>query len=286
MFRLVKRVFRLILLLVVIGAVLTVYARYVEPHMLKVRDVTVASPRITADADHLKIAVFGDTHFGDYYTTKDFKKVVSAIGEMKPDMVVFTGDLIDHYDLYSGDTDAISGMFAEIQAPYGKYAIFGNHDYGGGAENKYQAIMEAGGFTVLKNDYFSIQKLGIAIIGIDDAIIGYGDPSVASWGRPDYFNIVLAHEPDLIDQMMDYNVDLMISGHTHGGQINLKFFDRYILPPYGKEYVSGSYRFSNERNSELYVNPGIGTTKLPFRLFSPPELTCITLKQGDGPSGL
>ncbi|HML37098.1 MAG TPA: metallophosphoesterase [Bacillota bacterium] len=284
MFRLIKNILRLILLLIAVGAILVVYARYVEPHMLTVKDVTVASPRITADADNLKIAVFGDTHFGDYYTVKDFRKVVGAIGKMKPDVVVFTGDLIDNYDLYSGDTGKISGMLSEIQAPHGKYAIFGNHDYGGGAENKYQAIMEAGGFTVLKNNCLSIQKLGITIIGIDDAVIGYGDPSVASWGRPDHFNIVLAHEPDLIDQMMDYNVDLMISGHTHGRQINLKLFDRYILPSFGKEYVSGSFRFSNARNSELYVNSGVGTTKLPFRLFSPPELTCITLKQGDDSS--
>jgi predicted MPP superfamily phosphohydrolase len=176
--------------------------------MLKVRDVTITSPRVTANAENLKIAVFGDTHFSDYYTPDDFDKVLEAIDEMKPDMVVFAGDLIDHYNLYSGDVGVISEKLSEIEAPYGKFAIFGNHDYGGGAENKYQSIMESGGFTVLKNQYYGIDELGIAIIGIDDVLIGYGDPAIASWGRPDYFNIVLAHEPDLMDQVLNYNVDL------------------------------------------------------------------------------
>jgi len=246
--------------------------------MLQVKDVTIKSPQLSGEAENLKIAVFGDTHFSDYYSTEDFNKVLDKIGEMKPGMVVFTGDLIDHFDIYSDDTGAISDKLAKIEAPYGKFAIFGNHDYGGGAENEYESIMEAGGFTVLKNEYHAIDELGIAIIGIDDVIIGYGEPAIASWGRPDYFNIVLSHAPDVIDEVQDYHVNLMISGHTHGRQINLKFFDDYILPPYGKNYIEGLYRFSNERESQLYVNTGIGMTKLPYRFLSPPELTCITLE--------
>ena len=277
MFRLFKNIFRILLLTLIVGVILICYARYIEPHMLQVKDVTIKSPQVTEAAENLKIAVFGDTHFSDYYSTDDFNKVLDAVKEMKPDMVIFAGDLIDHYDIYSKDVSIISEKLSEIEAPYGKFAVFGNHDYGGGAENKYKSIMEAGGFTVLKNEYFAIDELGIAIIGIDDVIIGYGDPSIASWGRPDYFNLVLAHEPDLIDEVLDYNVDLMIAGHTHGRQINLKFFDDYILPPYGKKYINGLYQFSNERKSQLFVNSGIGMTKLPYRFLSPPELTCITL---------
>lgn len=264
--------------IVIIGVLAVCYARYIEPHLLQTKDVTVSSSRVSGAADNLKIAVFGDTHFGDYYTTEDFEKVIVAIEDMRPDIVVFAGDLIDHFDTYTEDVAAISEKLSKIEAPYGKYAIFGNHDYGGGAENEYKSIMENGGFTVLKNEYHAIDELGVAIIGIDDVIIGYGDPSVASWGRPDYFNIVLAHEPDLADTVLEYNVDLMIAGHTHGRQINLKFFDQYILPSFGKKYISGLYGFSNERESQLYVNSGVGMTKLPYRFLSPPELTSITLK--------
>ncbi|MEL7654878.1 MAG: metallophosphoesterase [Bacillota bacterium] len=277
MFRLFKSILRIILLILIIGLTVICYARYIEPHLLHKEYLTIQSPQVTDKADQLKIAVFGDTHFSDYYTTGEFSKVLEAIEEMKPDIVVFSGDLVDHYDIYSEDVGNISEKLSEIQATYGKYAIFGNHDYGGGAENEYESIMEAGGFTVLKNEYYAIDELDLAIIGIDDVLIGYGDPEIASWGRPDYFNIVLSHAPDVIDQVQDYNVDLMISGHTHGRQINLKFFDEYILPPYGKKYIHGLYEFSNERKSKLYVNSGIGMTKLPFRFLSPPELTCITL---------
>ncbi len=247
--------------------------------MLEVKDVTISSPRVSAGSENLKIAVFGDTHFGDYYTTEDFDKVIKAIKEAEPDMVVFSGDLIDHFDTYAKDVSTISEKLSEIEAPYGKFAIFGNHDYGGGAESEYESIMENGGFSVLKNEYHAVDELEIALIGIDDVLIGYGDPSVASWGRPDYFNIVLVHEPDVVDDVLDYNVDLLIAGHTHGRQINIKYFDQYILPPYGRKYVNGLFRFSNERETQLYVNSGIGMTKLPYRFLSPPELTVITLKK-------
>lgn len=277
MIRLFKNTLRALLLILLIGLAVLVYARYIEPHMLQEKYITIKSSQVSDNANNLKIAVFGDTHFGDYYTTEDFTKVIDAIKKMQPDMVVFSGDLIDHYNIYSEDVSEISEKLSEIQAAYGKFAIFGNHDYGGGAENQYQSIMETGGFTVLKNEYFAVEDLEIAVIGIDDVIIGYGEPIIASWGRPDYFNIVLSHAPDVIDEIMDYNVDLMISGHTHGRQINLKFFDEYILPPYGKKYINGLYQFPNERHTELYVNSGIGMTKLPFRFLSPPELTCITL---------
>ncbi|MDD4564993.1 MAG: metallophosphoesterase [Eubacteriales bacterium] len=279
MFRLFKTLFRILMLILIIGLAVICYARYIEPHTLQEKYYTVESPLVTESAENLKIAVFGDTHFGDYYNIEDFKKVLDSLEKMKPDIVVFSGDLIDNYDNYTGSADEISLSLSEIEAPYGKYAVFGNHDYGGGAENKYQAILESGGFTVLKNQYFAIDELGIAIIGIDDVIIGYGDPAIASMGRPDYFNIVLSHAPDVMDEVLDYNVDLMLSGHTHGRQINLKYFDEYILPPFGKNYVSGMYEFSNERNSKLYVNSGLGTTKLPVRFLSPPELTCIKIVQ-------
>jgi predicted MPP superfamily phosphohydrolase len=105
----------------------------------------------------------------------------------------FSGDLIDHFNIYAEDVSLISEILSEVQAPLGKFAIFGNHDYGGAPENEYESIMEAGGFTVLKNEYYAIPELDLAMIGIDDVIIGYGNPSISSWGRPDYFNIVLSH---------------------------------------------------------------------------------------------
>lgn len=279
MFKLIKFILKLIFFIIIIAAITFVYSRYIEPHMLLTKEVVVQSHNQVKLSKDLKIVVFADTHFGDYYTLKDFKKTTEAINDIKPDMVIFAGDLIDHFNLYTGDISEISRELGGIKAPYGKYAIFGNHDYGGGAENEYQDIMESGGFTVLKNEYYPLDELGVAIIGIDDVVIGYGKSDIVSWGRPDYYNIVLSHAPDVIDEVLNYNTDLMISAHTHGRQINLKFFDQYILPPYGKKYVKGLYSFENGRRSQLYVNSGVGMTKLPYRFLSPPEVTKLIIKK-------
>ena len=255
------------------------YARYIEPFLPRTEQVEITSPCIGENADGLRIVVFADTHFGEYYSTKNFQKVLGRIKAQDPDMVFFLGDLIDHYDEYAQteSVEEISRLLSEIEAPLGKYAIFGNHDYGGGAENSYEDVMEAGGFRVLVNEALTLEEQGIRLIGIDDILIGYGDPETAKKADQSLFNIVLAHEPDVVDKILTSNFDLILAGHTHGRQINLSIFDDYILPTYGREYIHGLYALSTPRNASLYVNAGIGMTQLPLRLGSPPELTVVTL---------
>lgn len=278
MFKLINSLFRILFLLIIIASIAIAYARYIEPHMLQTKEITLKYPDAPEQVNDITIALFADTHFGDYYNLDDFSKVQDSLQKMKPDIIVFAGDLIDNYDTYSDNIYILSEKLAEIDAPYGKYAIFGNHDYGGGAENEYMTIMEDGGFTVLKNDCFIIDELEVSIIGIDDVIIGYGDPEITSRCDSDNFNIILSHAPDVIDHVINNDVDLMLSGHTHGRQINIKYFDEYILPSYGRKYVKGLYEFNNIRSTKLYVNSGVGMTKMPFRFLSPPELSYITIK--------
>ncbi|WP_165445430.1 metallophosphoesterase [Bacilliculturomica massiliensis] len=277
MIRFLKAVLRLIVLLCLAGLLLFAYARYVEPHLLITEEVSIYSTHVTPEQKELNIVVFADTHFSDNYTIKDFERAVGKINDMEPDLVFFLGDLIDHYDRYEGSTEAISEKLSEIRASYGKFAVFGNHDYGGGAERHYKDIMTAGGFQVLVNQRSDLKDLGVTIVGIDDVIIGYGDPTAASQCRPESFNIVLAHEPDLVTEMTDYDIDLMLSGHTHGGQVRIPYLSDAYLPPYGQQYERGIYRFENERQTTLYVNSGLGTTYLPLRFRCPPELTEFSL---------
>lgn len=281
MFRLLKNILRLVVLLLVVGALLFSYARYIEPKTLHTVDAPIYSSYVSPDAEHLQIVAFADTHFSEYYTCEDFQKVIREVNELNPDIILFLGDLIDNLNEYEGDTGEISDCLAQLNASIGKFAVFGNHDYGGGSERHYEGIMENGGFTVLKNQYFGLDEYGIAIIGIDDVLIGHGSPDIASYARPDYFNVVLCHEPDLADEVQEYNIDLMLAGHTHGRQVDLSIFDDYILPPYGKKYVKGDYSFDNSRSTQLYVTSGLGTTKLPVRFLSPPEITHLLLKPAD-----
>lgn len=277
--RQIKIIARVILLLLIIAGMLLFYARYIEPNRLRVVEVTISSPHVSEAADGLRIMVFADTHFGPYYTTEDFSKVLSAVEAAQPDLLFFLGDLIDHYSRYSEDSDArwVSEVLSRMEAPYGKFAVYGNHDYGGGAETKYPKVMSDGGFQILANERAVLSDLGLSIIGIDDVIIGYGDPEAAAEAQDDTFNIVLTHAPDIADQIISYPVDLVLAGHTHGRQVDLRIFDDLVLPPYGKKYISGLYFLPGKRAPQLYVTSGLGTTKLPLRFLSVPEVTLITL---------
>jgi len=137
--------------------------------------------------------------------------------------------------------------------------------------------MAAGGFTVLKNEIITIADKNLRIIGIDDVIIGYGDPSVAYKADGNMYNLILCHEPDIIESIMDSNTDYMFSGHTHGGQIRIPYYTEMFLPSYGKTYVKGEYQLNNQCETVLYVNPGLGTTKIPARFGAAPELTYLTI---------
>ena len=122
--------------------------------------------------------------------------------------------------------------------------------------------MESGGFRVLKNSSVSLSSYNVNLVGIDDCLIGYGQPSVANNSPSSAYNIVICHEPDVVDKLSASPVDLMISGHTHGGQVELPFYENKFLPSLGKEYISGKYSIDNSAKTTLYVNRGLGTTHM------------------------
>jgi len=276
-----KRIFPFFLIFILCFSVF-VYAKYVEPFGLTVTRLEFSSSKLTVEAEGLRIAVFADTHFGEHYKAENFRKTLAALKDEEPDIVIFLGDLLDHYARYAQTEDVteISSLLWEIEAPLGKYAVYGNHDYGGGAEHTYPDIMNAGDFQVLVNEEVLFDSLGLQLIGIDDMLIGYGSPETAKKATSGLFDIVLAHEPDVADQILDCDFDLMLSGHTHGRQIDIPILDEYTLPPLGRKYIHGLYVLSTPQDAMLYVNAGIGLTKLPFRFGSAPELTLITLHQG------
>jgi len=277
MIKLIKFTFKMLLIALLLSGALFSYARFIEPKMLIEKNVEISSLHVSAEAQELKMAVFSDTHFSKYYTLGDFQKVLDSIATQQPDLILFCGDLFDDLNTYPGEISEISAALASMDAPLGKYAIFGNHDYGGGAENKYTGILNAGGFTVLKNEYLALEDQQVSLIGIDDFMLGNGNIEKATWAREDYFNILICHEPDIIDLVLETNIDLMVSGHTHGGQINLLGYQENFLPAYGKNYEKGLFDFNNARGTSLYVNPGLGTTQIPLRFFARPEITYITL---------
>ena len=266
-FRLIKRVFILILVLCIVGGFTAAYAFFVEPNQLKTETVSINSDNI---GENIKIAVFADTHFGAGYTINNFNKVIDEINKADVDFVLFAGDLIDNFNTYQGDVAEISSKLREIKAKRGKYAVFGNHDYGGGAQNYYKGIMESGGFNVLVNQSVNFNSLNFRITGVDDFLIGYGNKEIVNNLSKDKFNFILCHEPDVFDSFNKEKVDAMVAGHSHGGQVNIPILRDKIGTNLGSKYIKGKYV---ENDSMLYVNPGVGTTKVKARLFSKPEVT-------------
>ncbi|KNZ43012.1 hypothetical protein AKG39_04115 [Acetobacterium bakii] len=245
-----------------------------EPNLLKVNRVKLESDK---PETLIKIVFFGDTHFGEFYDTSQLDRIVEKVNAENPDIVIFTGDLIGASGEFISNPDCISLGLAEIHATYGKYGVFGNHEYALYQEYDYEETMKAGGFEVLVNDWVDIPEINVRILGIDDYYQGSPDKDLGSEARMDAFNILITHEPDFVDQMNIDGVQLILAGHTHGGQISIPFLTEKILPFGGEKYIKGLFEIGMDGKTDLFVTKGIGTTKLPFRFMNIPEIVSIEI---------
>lgn len=256
------------------------YARYIEPKQVKREIHIIRNAKIPQSFAGLKIVQFSDTHVGHHFEKEDLEKIVKKINEEQPDVVFFTGDLMDDPMSYHHANQLIP-ILKHIKAPLGKFAIFGNHDHGGYGTETYEEIMEASQFNVLKNEHTYIElidKSRIYIAGVDDLMLGRPDFNETLEGIPkEAYTILLAHEPDAAKAIAEqFHVSLQLSGHSHGGQVQLPFLGPIITPPLGSIYYEGFYQLDQ---LTLYVNRGLGTTRQPYRFLAPPELSIFTLER-------
>lgn len=251
-----------------------VYARYIEPNLLMVNQVNLESSKIDG---HLKIVFFGDTHMGEFNNIDQLKRIVEEINAQNPDLVIFTGDLISASKKLSVDPDAISQVLKNIQAPYGKYSVMGNHEYATVHQYSYDDLMNAAGFEVLVNDWLDIRKINVRLLGLDDAYSGKPDKDLGDAALNGAYNIMMTHEPDIIDEMKIDDVQLILAGHTHGGQISIPFLTENFLPTGGKKYVKGLFAVGSDGQTNLFVTKGTGMGTLPYRFMNEPEIVSIDI---------
>ncbi|MCY8643679.1 metallophosphoesterase [Bacillus haynesii] len=254
------------------------YARYFEPHMLETNLIPIRHRLIPKGFDQFRIVQFSDTHLSEYFTADELSNVVSQVNALSPDLIVFSGDLIDKPHRYREHERAVNAL-KKLSASYGKLAIFGNHDHGGYGTKVYQTLMTSAGFRVLRNDLMKLELIDgsvIEIASLDDLMLGSPDyEGILSKLSEKAFSILLVHEPDAALTAKQFPVNLQISGHTHGGQIQIPVFGPLITPPYGEIYTEGMYETAGMK---IYVNRGIGTTRLPLRFLSKPEITVFQLE--------
>jgi predicted MPP superfamily phosphohydrolase len=278
----IRKIVGILIGLIAVGSGGYYYARNIEPKLLDVNRHKITHPLIAAGFDQFKIVQFSDTHLGFQYTIDQLNKLVTKINKLSPDVIFFTGDLMDAPNKYN-DSGKLISLLKGLHAPFGKFAIYGNHDHGGYGTDLYKDIMTKSNFILLQNTSHEIKLLDesrIHIIGLDDAMLGSPNLEQAITGLPeDSYKILLAHEPDLAIQTTGKNIHLQLSGHSHGGQVKIPFFGALITPPFSDIYYEGFYEIGDtEHPLKLYVNRGLGTTRLPFRFLSKPELTMFTLE--------
>ena len=222
-----------------------------------------------------KVVHFSDAHLGFYYDAKEFRRVIELINQLNPDILIFTGDLVN-----TGSTwpeQAIS-LLPELKTPRGgKWAVLGNHDYW--SKDKVKASLLSSDFTVLENSHRYVEADGerLFIAGVKDIL--YDDPNLdaALDGLSNLDCIfLLVHEPDFVVRSREYPICAQFSGHSHGGQVRVPFFGHVLTPLGAKEYTDGLYYIGDDQ-IPLYVNRGIGTSTLPVRFFCRPEITLFTL---------
>lgn len=267
----------LILAVLLAGGTCIFYAFRIEPYRLDVEEYDLNSQ--TSNTSDMKIVQFSDVHIKEDFTCEDLGKVVRKINEQEPDIVVFTGDLYDNYSVFHEDENVIDQL-SQIQAKHEKIAIWGNRDYGGGASRQYETIMEQSGFTLLRNgNWYVTGENGKKILftGLDDSMLGNPDMPEATKIYESSYDILLTHEPDKAEDYLDEEYDAVLSGHTHGGQINIPFFPEIneiavSATDLTAGYSGGMYELGADGHTKLYVNTGIGTTHISARFGVVPEI--------------
>jgi len=268
---------------------LALYSGEIARHWVEVVETDVKLVGLPRVFDGMRIVQLSDIHLDEYSEPLYVSSVVGRVNRLQPDAVFLTGDFVtDGFSTHHYQTNAawqcaeiLSGLTCKL-----RYAVLGNHDFGVSAWLVSKAL-EANGIPVLHNSHVQIERAGgrFWLAGVYDAVVGMADPDraipAAIRNVPNEPVVLLCHAPDFADSVLKHpcgaSVGLMLSGHTHGGQVRLPIFGAVELPELGKKYVEGLFRLGA---MQLYVNRGIGTIGLPFRLNCPPEITVLTLRAG------
>lgn len=245
------------------------YGGVYEPSNIEVVRRTAAVRNLPSRLDGLTAVQISDLHLRQ--ETNGHQHMVNMIQSLKPDVIFFTGDLVDDVSAIGTGID----IFRQLEAPRGIWAVPGNWDHTADAVGALQAELSAAKVRFLVNESAQLDT-DLWIVGVDDPATSMDDVSGALDQVPATASrILLAHAPDIADSVVDQpKFELILVGHTHGGQVNLPIFNgAWLHSGASAKYISGLY---NVHGSPLYVNRGIGTTTLPVRLGARPEITHFT----------
>lgn len=241
------------------------YALLFEPNTLEIKHISFNFPKIK----NLKIVFLSDFHLSKF-SSRRLKKIVNKVNALNPDLILIAGDYTVMHSAYASlDLDKAVSIISKMNSKYGIYSVLGNHDYfkdGDFIKSKFKNSK----IQILENSNvkLNINSKPLYIAGISDMQTTHYDLDSALKGVESPV-ILLSHSPDITPKAKD-KVNLILSGHTHGGQVRIPFFGAVIVPSkYGKKYEYGLV------DNIVYVTKGLGTSVLPLRFNCRPEITVI-----------
>ena len=252
------------------------YAFHVEPQWLSIESVDVPIRDLPWVFDGFKMVCMSDFHLHPFTQIDFIEEVVAAANALTPDVVCLLGD----YVFVAADSiDVLAPVLARLEASQGVFAVLGNHDLWTDA-GVVRSGLESAGIRVLVNESVPLWLNGhdLVLAGLDDAWSGEPDLSLAIENSPEGSPVILMlHEPDFAESFAgDGRVRLQLSGHTHGGQVQLPGLGGPFRPEYGRRYGDG---LVDVDGMWLYTTRGVGVIGPPARFLCRPEITALTLRR-------
>ena len=254
------------------------YGSVLERHRLTVEQHDLGLALGDKGPRKLRAVALSDFHFDPLYETDYLEECVRCANELKPDVVLLTGDYVTHT---SGRIDDFASVLGKLRTKCGLFACLGNHDHGHDPR-RVELALKKQGIEMLVNQHTRVSCADgeLVIAGLESAWVGQPSWSTTAHGmkagdRP----FVLVHEPDFAGSLcQDARIALQFSGHTHGGQIRVPALGALKLPTMGKNYQAGFYDVGRMK---LHVNRGIGTIGVHLRFLCPPEIACFDITNTD-----
>ena len=262
----------------ILASLLFLYARFLEPNIIKIK-----RQRIKLDKKGIKpfkIAVLADLHIGLFTKSWFLKRVIKKVNKLKPDFILILGDFVWHLP-----ENKIKDKFSCLKdLPVPALAILGNHDCGARGEKdvsgELERVLTDYGLKIIDNkiEEIKMKGQGIRIIGLSDIETRQPDYNLIKNISENGINIVLTHNPDAVYEFPSYDVDLVVCGHTHGGQVRIYPFYKYAY-----RYIARlKYDFDKGRRdfkgTKVFITTGVGLGGLPFRFLMPPVIDVLEIE--------
>lgn len=244
-----------------------------EPYMLTVEHRQIHLKRLPKALDGFRIVQLSDIHHSAFTSREQIERAVDTANRLQGDIVALTGDYISKERSYAAPC---AEMLGKLRARYGVFAVLGNHDHWVDAALMTD-LFRAEGINVLINEGMRFEQRGASfwLAGVDDTMVGLEDLPLALAGSSESeMKLLLAHNPIILRRAAHAGVDLVLSGHTHGGQVTLR----------SEKGASGRPRrrllkgLARQGGTQIYVSRGLGTVVLPIRYGCPPEVSLLELR--------